>query len=172
MAPETPEDFIRMGSEYSARQSASWHQCRHPLRAVLHATGMSEQTLRNWLTRGRLDLDADRNRKGGGNRQFSQRDVCLIAVANGLANVGIPISEALPLAEAVMPGIDSQVLNITGQAGDPVLIAWQEAGNWQFSIAYDTQVGMLSQEGIPPVSLHVRPMAILQQTISRLEAHS
>lgn len=172
MAPETPEDFLRMGSDFAARQSEMWHRCTFPLRAVLSSTGMSEQTLRNWLTRGRLDLDADKARKEGGNREFSQRDICLIAVANGLANVGIPISEALPLAEKVMPMLDGQVLNITGQAGDPILIAWQHSGSWQFSIAYDTQAGLLSQERIPPVTLNIRPMAILKQTISRLEAHN
>jgi DNA-binding transcriptional MerR regulator len=59
---------------------------------VKEATGLDEANLRNWLTRGQIDLDANRGRQERKRRLFSPRDVLILAVAARLSNLHFPIT--------------------------------------------------------------------------------
>ena len=141
---------------------------RFPLGSVVTATGISETTLRNWLTRGRLKLDADAARSGRASRLFSQRDAVLIAVLHSLGNVGLPITEAMPIADKLMPVVDNMATRLTSAAGEPVLYMWKDQDKWRSSNAYEAKMGLLANQAIPVAAITIRPMSILHQVLEGL----
>jgi len=95
------------------------HRPRHPFADIPEATRAPESTLRPWLDRGLLVLDADAQRlqrqpgkRRGGPRRFSTLDVFKITVAHELVQQGITTSKGVAAAELLSAMLD----NMAGRA--------------------------------------------------------
>jgi len=69
--------------------------------AVAAAIAVNEQTLRNWLYRGK-DLDLFTDRQPGGWRSFEERDVWVLALVVEFMRYGANINEAVDAARQAM----------------------------------------------------------------------
>lgn len=63
------------------------------------AAGVKPKTLRNWLDRGQIALDAEDEREGDGWRRFSFIDVLRIAFVSRLVDYCVPVRVASNLIE-------------------------------------------------------------------------
>lgn len=66
------------------------------------AAGVGPKTLRNWVDRGLINLDADANREGDGWRRFTLYDVLRLAVTRELVEFGVSVSESFRIADALL----------------------------------------------------------------------
>ncbi|TVM16687.1 hypothetical protein DPQ33_11905 [Oceanidesulfovibrio indonesiensis] len=63
------------------------------------AAGVKPKTVRNWLDRGQIHLDAEEQREGEGWRRFSALDALRIAAVARLVERCIPVSKASRIVE-------------------------------------------------------------------------
>jgi MerR HTH family regulatory protein len=68
---------------------------------VCALTGISSQSLQNWANRSLISPEASRPGKGG-RRLYDKFDVCVIAIARGLIQLGMEASAALNLAAEII----------------------------------------------------------------------
>jgi DNA-binding transcriptional MerR regulator len=85
-------------------------------RQVAQAAGITEKTLRNWLDRNQVRLDAQRDRSGEKWRRFSVEDAVRIALIGKLSMFGIPIVQA---ASVIEDFVGSQIVRATSTFNKP-----------------------------------------------------
>ena len=66
------------------------------------AAGLSEKALRNWLDKGQVGLEFDRDREGASWRRFSILDVMRLAVIGALVRYGLRVQVAVSLVDTEM----------------------------------------------------------------------
>jgi DNA-binding transcriptional MerR regulator len=157
------ERLMQVARELEAACLTRYREPSIPLRRVMEITFVPEATIRNWLTRNRIKLDADKSRIAGGHRLFSQRDTVLIAMLNSLSHAGMPVNEAMPVVDKyIMPGLDLISTKVSSFAGEPILYLWKKNGEWTRKRVLHTRMGDLGAEDVPPVAIMVRPVSILK----------
>ena len=154
--------------EHHKEVERMWREPRRPLRDVLAASGIAEVTLRNWLTRNRLSLDADAARQGTKHRLFSDRDIVMIALGQSFAAVGMPITAMRSVIDRMMPMFDTLATNAMGLGGEPVLYLWKVGDDWSIAKTLDTKVGELGVDDVPLAAIALRPHHIFRRVFSRL----
>lgn len=161
-------EIIAEGREAESERRAAFAEPRHPHGVVVAATGVKPATLRNWLTRKQLVLNADEGHAEEKWRLFSVRDMVQIAVLNALSCIGLSIKDAVAISDMVMPRIEGMAVKIGGFAGDPVLHFWKSGDDWRGGTAFDTSKGMLATDVLPPAAITLRPFGILAQVRDEL----
>lgn len=161
-------EIVADGRASESERRAAFIEPRHAYGAVVAATGVKPATLRNWLTRKQLVLNADEGHTEEKWRLFSVRDVVQIAVLNALSCIGLSIRDAVSISDMVMPRIEDMAVNIGGFAGDPVLHFWKIGDDWRGGTAFDTTKGMLATDALPPAAITLRPFDILAQVRDEL----
>ena len=76
--------------------------------AAAAAIGISEQALRNWLTRNEVDLFE--KRPGGGWRSFSESDIFVLSVTAELVKFGCPVDDAVRIARECLGSMNFATL--------------------------------------------------------------
>lgn len=163
-------DVLKELAEMEATNRAAFNKPLYPFGDVVAGTGVKPATLRNWLTRKQLVLNADEGHTDEKWRLFSARDMVQIAVLHSLSSLGLSVKDAVFIADAVMPRIENMAVKVGGFAGDPVLHFWKAEGAWCSGTAFDTSKGMLTADAIPPAALSLRPFAILSHVQSELKS--
>lgn len=161
-------EVVADGRELELDNRVNFNKPLYPFGAVVAVTGVKAATLRNWLTRKQLVLNANEDHDEEKWRLFSVRDTVQIAVLNSLSSLGLSIKDASTVADVLMPLIENMAVRIGGFAGDPVLHFWKQDGVWKYVAAFDTSKGVLSTEGLPPAALTLRPYAILTEVYLQL----
>jgi DNA-binding transcriptional MerR regulator len=65
------------------------------------AAGIDVGKLQNWLSRGLIVLEGERNPGRGKSREYTDREVARICLMKDLADFGVPLSSAFKLTQAV-----------------------------------------------------------------------
>lgn len=112
--------------------------------------GVPAATLRNWLTRQQLDLGANRDRSKGTWREFSIRDVLVIATAFQLSRIGVPVATFSGVATFVADFV--QAAHFSGNVvtlAYPTIILSNGGMGWEVTLSVDSSFDSLSDVNMP-----------------------
>lgn len=154
--------------EIQAGRRASFNEPRYTYGEVVSVSGVKPATLRNWLTRKQIELNADEGHTDDKWRLFSQRDVVMIAFLHSLSHVGLSVADAAMISNLVMPLLEEDFVRNSGTAGEIVLHFWKVDGEWHFGRSFDTTRGNKASSKLPPTAITVRPSAIFQHVFDNL----
>lgn len=154
--------------EIEAGLRASFNEPRYTFGEVVSVSGVKPATLRNWLTRKQIELNADEGHTDDKWRLFSQRDVVMIALLHSLSHVGLSVADAAMISNLVMPFLEDNYVKMTGTAGDLILHFWKVDGDWHFGRSFDTSKGSKAASKLPPTAITIRPSAIFQHVFDNL----
>lgn len=131
--------------------------------AVATAIGVNDQTLRNWLFRGK-DLDLFTERPPGGWRAFEERDVWVLAMVVEFMRFGSTINEAVDAARQAMGLSNPRTLE-----GVPLyLYSAPRPDGW---VVNEDKGLVLEVSGCPSV-LEIPMQQVLSSAVMRLTAQT
>lgn len=100
------EELELMLAQMGAARARRFVEPRYPLKFLTERLGISGSTVRNWMTRDIVPLDADESREGRGWRQFSERDAIALSAAQDLSRLGVPTTAFQDAIGAVLKSAD------------------------------------------------------------------
>ena len=136
-----------------------------PLRRVIEITDVPEFTIRNWLSRGQLELTADKAREPGRTRMFSARDAVIIALAGRLTRHGISITNCIGLMADFVRDVDDMVAGREGLKRVHLISLHGECGYTHRSLWANEPFDLSS---IPPTCTVFQALRIAEETLGRL----
>lgn len=99
---------VSLAKQETQRKLQRFNEPKHKLGAVVAVSQISKVTLRNWLTRGQLKLDAEDNHSKRGWRYFSERDAIYIALAARLSRMGVPVTHFDDIITPILKFIEAK----------------------------------------------------------------
>ncbi|RKE95938.1 hypothetical protein [Sulfitobacter guttiformis] len=135
-------------------------------------TNVKPATLRTWLTRKQLSLDADQNHSESKWRLFSYRDAVRIAsLASISSDVRVSVTDATEILELLIRDIEQILENNDPdddrQTGDlECFFAWKEDEEWRAERGWNTRRGMMGPEFLPATALFFQPHMIFKQVFA------
>lgn len=135
---------------------------RFALGAITGVLGISEITVRNWLTRGQLQLSSNEGRGEGKHRRFSIRDAIVLMVAFQLSRLGVPPAHFAGIADEVADFASIYFGGRPGMMRQPMLTVFNDDGEWKSLIQPATNLN------IPPAAIVVDVERIIKNTLDRL----
>lgn len=143
-------DLFRKHAEYEAEKRRGYNEPRFALGVITGGLGISEMTVRNWLTRGQIMLSEEREKGEGKHRRFSIKDAIRIAAAYQLSMLGAPVSFRSDLAEKVAGYAESLFSRVQGTLRNPVILIFND-GDWKFRHTFDDGPFRITEmEDLPP----------------------
>ena len=119
------------------------------------------------MTRGQLNLSADKARNKGETRMFSARDAVIVALAGRMTKHGLQISGRGALMGDFIYDIDQMIAGHR-QSQDQVHLTWpsEVSGNYMYRKHSTSEPFDLSR--IPPSCTVFQPLRIAWETLHRL----
>ncbi len=145
------ESLLQEMAGFEAERKKSFNQPLFALGAITGGLGVSEMTVRNWLTRGQIVLSENREPGESKHRRFSKKDAIKIAAAYQLSSLGAPIQFRIDLAERVADYAEGLCTRIQGTPRNPVLLIFND-GEWKCRHTYDDgPLRLTGNDGVPAV---------------------
>ncbi|MFG1375333.1 hypothetical protein [Xanthobacter autotrophicus] len=173
LAEDKRDDFLRGMAEVEVikRKSAPllqpYMEPRFTLSAITEGLGVPEVTIRNWLTRGQLDLGAETARAKGKWRLFSLRDAVIIHVAFQLSRVGVPVAVFHDVAQKVARFGEMFFKGPVGMVRRPIVVLTND-GEWQSHLHHDSGPFRLTDLDIPPAAVVLNVEQVIVRTLHAL----
>ncbi len=146
---------------------APYVEPRFTLSAITEGLGVPEVTIRNWLTRGQLDLGAETARAKGKWRLFSLRDAVIIHVAFQLSRVGVPVAVFHDVAQKVARFGEMLFKGPVGMVRRPIVVLTND-GEWKAQQHYDAGPFRLTDLDIPPAAVVLNVEQVIVRTLHAL----
>jgi hypothetical protein len=156
--------------DFEASRLEAFLKPQFPLRMITDNLGIPEVTVRNWLTRGQLDIQAQEGRTKGKWRLFSERDVIIIATAFQLSRMGIPVALLEETSGRVAELANAMLVKVTGMMRKPVLLLWND-GEWHVTTSFDSGPVHVTEVAPAPVFMVVDAEALITGTLAKLGIH-
>lgn len=153
--------------KYAAPFLQPYIEPRFTLSAITEGLGVPDVTIRNWLTRGQLDLGAETARAKGKWRLFSLRDAVVIAVAFHLSRVGVPVAIFHEVAQKVARFGEMFFKGPVAMVRRPIVVLTND-GEWQTYLHHDSGPFRLTDLDIPPAAVVLNVEAVLVRTLQAL----
>lgn len=145
-----------------------FNEPRFALGAITGGIGVPEVTVRNWLTRGQIDLSEGGQRSEGKHRRFSVKDAIKIAAAFHLSGLGAPVQFRSDVAEKIAGYCEGLVTRIQGSLRNPVLLIFNDGG-WKYKHVYDDGPLRIAEiEGLPPLVTVLNVQRLIEETLRPL----
>ena len=119
---------------------AAFNEPRFSFGEITSKLNISEMTVRNWLTRGQLNLSADEGRADGKWRKFSTRDVVVIAVADRLSRFGVPPAAFVEMSDVFAKYSEHLTSTIMNSAAPSPKMVISYDGEWRFAFSYEDEI--------------------------------
>ncbi|SFK37690.1 hypothetical protein SAMN04488518_104350 [Pseudovibrio ascidiaceicola] len=156
---------VGLAKQHEQRALLRFNERRHKLAAVVEVSKISKITLRNWLTRGQLKLDAEDGHTKSGWRAFSERDTIHITLAAHLSRMGVPVTHFDDIITPILKFIEGLATRSHGFATEPLFLITNENG-WDLQ-SYGG--GTLPKpDELPSVYMVVNPAKILNEVMTGL----
>lgn len=135
-----------------------------PLRQAVAASKVPEPTLRNWLNRRQLPLNAQEDREEGSWRLFSERDIVTIALAGRLYRLGVPVSQIQKIVGPMVSSYEGALGRVMNSAaGFPMFLVSRPGDSEDWAVE-----PMRPATDIPEAALLIDPWRIAQDALAPL----
>lgn len=169
--PKDPHGIEAALAQVRAIEEERWQRFNEPrfaLGAITGGIGVPEVTVRNWLTRGQIDLSEGGQRSEGKHRRFSVKDAIKIAAAFHLSGLGAPVQFRSEVAEKVADYCEGLVTRLQGSLRNPVLLIFNDGG-WKYKHTYDDgPLRIADMEGLPPLVSVLNVQRLIEETLRPL----
>lgn len=154
--------------ELEEERRQHFNEPRFALGTITGGIGVPEVTVRNWLTRGQIELSEGEQRIEGKHRRFSVKDAIRIAAAFQLSGIGAPVKYRSELAEKIAGYSEGLVTRIQGSLKNPVLLIFND-GEWKYQLVYDDGPLRIAEiEGLPPLVTVLNVQRLIEETLRPL----
>ena len=162
-------EIVVEGKRLEEERRSTFITPRFKLGAVLDATGANKLKLRNWLTRGQLQLHANAKHQKQGWRLFSMRDTIQIALASKLSNLAVPISDINEITIPVLECTEKLLTSIQGIGFTPIFVVTNDDG-WNIDMRRKW-IGSapIEDDPLPSPCIYLDPIAIVQDVMKSLD---
>lgn len=161
------ESLLAEAAERKSQAASQYAEPRFTLSALTDHLHIPEVTIRNWLTRGQLDLGAETTRAKGKWRLFSFRDAIIIHVAFQLSRVGVPVAVFHDVAQKVALFGETLFAGPVGMVRRPIVVLTND-GEWKVQRHYDSGPFRLTDLDIPPAAVVLNVEQVIVRTLSAL----
>ena len=161
-------EFVVEGKKSQRENRRSFTTPTHKLATILAVTTVNKLKLRNWLTRGQLNLHADAQHKKQGWRLFSTRDAIHIALVGKLSNLGVPISDINEIVDPILDVIEKLLSAPMGTGYLPVFVITNNNG-WNLDRRCKW-IGNapIEDDPLPSACIYIDPIEITHEVMTGL----
>ncbi len=162
-------ELVRKIDAEKAEKLANVTGPRFVLGAITGGLGIPEVTVRNWLTRGQLNLSMQSQKAKGKWRRFSILDAITISVAFQLSKVGVPVAVYAEIAEFMSNFASNLLTQPFGFAADPILLVFNDGDNWRHIMTDNADIDTLrEQHQLPSVFIVLNCMRVMNEALEPL----
>lgn len=172
-SPQSPklkaeiDSLLAMTDEIKKKGMADFTEPRFTLATITAGLGIPEMTVRNWLTRNQIDLGASEGRQRGKWRQFSVRDVLVIATCYHLSRLGVPVSVFSMVYSEVIELARMYFCGPVGMVPHPIGLLYND-GEWRFERTFDNGPFRVTDKTSPPICIMIDFEKIISTTLNSL----